>query len=258
MDSLFFLKKLLGLLLMPSAMIFFIILIAWFCYRKGLVKFARLLGLLGCVAYYLLSTSAVPNMLISALERDFPAYDGRKVDYVLVLGGWHASSPAKPLSSILGSESLNRLTEGLMIYRSNPGSKLLLSGYKARDSISHAKAASQVAVALGVPEEDIFLAEKVKDTAEEAKYWVEFISGKTMALVTTASHMPRSIYLFEKELKLRNMSTQLVVPAPTHFTGCINDCFAWPHWIPRGDNLASADAAWHEYLGLIWARLQPN
>jgi uncharacterized SAM-binding protein YcdF (DUF218 family) len=258
MEILFFLKKLLGLLLMPSAILFLILISSWFCYRSGFARCAKTLGLVSVISYYLLSTSPVANALLSSLESKYPAYKGQEVEYVLVLGGWHDSSPGKPISSILGSVSLNRLTEGILVYRSNPGAKLLLSGYKSVDSISHARAASNVAIALGVPEEDIYLAEDVKDTAEEARHWVEFVEGKALALVTSASHMPRSVYLFEKELKVRQESRDSLIPAPTNFLACHRNCFTWQSWIPRGYNLKRVDIAWHEYLGLIWARIQSN
>lgn len=256
MDILFFAKKLLGSLLMPSTLLFIVIIVAWVCYKKKAYKLAKTLALICSLVYYLMSTATVANLLVSSLERQYPPYQGQAVDYVLVLGGGHASSPERPLSSLLVSTSLNRLIEGLMIYRANPGAKLLLSGYEGPDVIPHALAASKVAVALGVPEQDIVLAENVKDTAEEARHWVSFMGDAKMALVTSASHMPRSVYLFERELNAKNQRIENLVPAPTNFEGCVHHCFRWWNWMPKGQNIETVDKVWHEYLGMIWARMQ--
>lgn len=255
MDILFGLKKLLGMSLMSVPLILIGLLLAGFFYRKRYVKLGRILSLFSITALFILSLSPVTDALIRPLESQYPAYQGQPVDYVLVLGGGHSTANERPLSSLLNGTSLSRLTEGLMIYRANPGSKLLLSGYHGDDIESHAKAASRVAIALGVPESDIYLAEEVKDTAEEARHWVKFINGAKFALVTSAMHMPRSVYLFKKEITLQQGETKSLLASPTNFRSCEVNCLGWRSWIPKSRNLAKTDAAWHEYLGYLWARL---
>lgn len=254
MDILFSLKKLIGLSLMSVPIILLMLVVSTVLYHKTYKKLALTLGLGGLILLYILSTAPLANGLVSALESQYSAYRGQQVDYVLVLGGSHTSTPDRPLSSLLSSTSLNRLTEGLMIYRANPGAKLLLSGHEGADSESHARAASKLAIALGVPEQDILLAEEVKDTAEEAQHWVKLIAGHKFALVTSATHMLRAVYLFDQELALQGYDHRSLIPAPTNYTACVSDCFLWQAWIPKSRNLEKVDIAWHEYLGYIWAR----
>lgn len=256
MDVLFFIKKLLGLLLMPSALFFIAVLFALLLWHKGNMKAARAVSCVGVVSLYLLSVTPVVDILVRPLEAKYPSYNGQMVDYVLVLGGGHTVAADRPVSSQLSSVSLNRLTEGLMVYRANPGAKLLLSGFKMGQPESHAKVSAKVAIALGVTESDIVLAENVKDTAEEAMHWISYVGSARLALVTSATHMPRSVFLFENEIKKHSGDVSNLVPAPSYFRACVNACYRWRNWIPKGKNLALADAAWHEYLGLLWAHLR--
>ena len=239
---------------MSVPLILLLLIVSGVLYRKAYKKLALTLGLGGLILLYALSTAPLANSLVRALESQYSAYRAQPVDYVLVLGGSHRSAPDRPLSSVLSSTSLNRLTEGLMIYRANPGAKLLLSGHKGAESESHARAASKLAIALGVPEQDMLLAEDVKDTAGEARHWVKLIAGQKFALVTSATHMPRAVYLFNQALAIQGYDHRSLIPAPTNFRACISDCFRWQSWIPKSRNLEKFDIAWHEYLGYIWAR----
>lgn len=255
MDLLFVLKKLLGALLMPSAMLFLVLLIAWCFYRKGFSKLAKVLGLSSIVMLCLLSLGPVADIFLKPLENHYSAYQGQDVDYVVVLGGWHVTNSERPLSSQLSRVSLNRLTEGVMIYRANPGSKLLLSGASGSDSVTHARTAANMAIAMGVPASDIALAEDARDTADEAMHWVEYAGDKRLALVTTASHIPRAVYLFEQAMEMKGLRLKSLVPSPTDYRACVDRCFRWQRWLPAAHHLANVEVAWHEYLGLLWAHL---
>ncbi len=216
----------------------------WSGWRKrGATLICAVLGV-----WLLLSLTPVVNKLVSPLEFTYPRYANQAVDAVVVLGGYHRSDARTPLSSLLSSTSLNRLVEGVMILQQQPGTRLALSGYAGDDRISNARAMGQMAQALGVPAARIVLAESPKDTAEEAEHWAKVFDGQRVALVTSAMHMPRAVYLFAQH-------GLNVVPAPTRFLSAGDRLYDWRSWVPSAHNLEHAQQAWHEYLGLLWARL---
>lgn len=256
MDTLFVLKKLLGSLLMPLPVLLLCLVVCLCLVIKGYRKSAIWGGSVVLLGLYCLSIPPVVNSISKPLEWKYSKYQAQPVQYVVVLGSSHNSDSDRPLSSMLDVSSLTRLLEGVTVYRQNPGAKLLVSGYKASDKISNARAVSLVAIEMGVPVDDIILAEDVKDTAEEAAHWAELIDGQTFALVTSAIHMPRSVYLFEQALGRKGHELSNIIPAPTKHTSSKNYRFRGFDLVPRARQLERTAAAWHEYLGYLWARLQ--
>lgn len=253
----FLAKKIISAGLMPLSLCLLLLLMALILYSRKKTGIAKIVAGFALLFFYLISIQPTGDFLAGRLESQYPTYihnKSRTVDYVLVLGGVHTTDKARPISSLLSSTSLMRLVEGIRVYRLNPGAKLLLSGSGFGDTLSNAQAAKKVARHFGIAEKDIYLAEKVKDTHEEARYWSEFADGKRMALVTSASHMPRAMFLFET-MKQRYSLTLTIQPAPTNFTSQASPMITWQSWIPSGRHISRVERAWHEYLGLLWAKL---
>jgi len=254
MDVLFLIKKLLSALLMPLPLGFVILLLAVFIFYQGYQRLAKGLGIGVIFTWFILSLYPVSQLIAAPLEFEFPKYNHQSVKYVVVLGGYHNSDERFPVSSLLSKESLMRLSEGMRIYRMNPGAKLLLSGYKSNDVISNAEAMAKVARAYGTPKDDIIIANQPKDTAEEAAYWTQYLNNNILqnqnfALVTSAMHIPRAMYLFQ------NQGLQ-PIPAPTAFRTGGHQGLYWNDWLPHAGSLTLFESAWHEYLGKIWAMIR--
>lgn len=165
--------------------------------------------------------------------------------YIHVLGSGHVSNPKFPLSSQLEINGLVRVIEGIRLYKQSKQCKLIFSGFAGRDSISEAKINGKMAIAMGVKPEDIILLETPRDTYEEAVADKTATGNATVILVTSASHMPRAIALFEK-------AGVHVIPAPTDFEVKKME----PYWrFPSAEGLECSEKAFHEYYGLIWGRL---
>ena len=204
---LFILKKVLGGLLLPLPFILLImataLLLLWMTrwQKTGKVFFS-----LSWLLLLLLSLQPVADNLLRPLETTYPTYqtDGHEpVKYVVVLGGGYTYNPAWAPSSNLISNSLPRVAEGIRIYRANPGSKMIFTGAKAMTNpMSSAAVAGKVAESLGVPESDIILLDKPKDTHQEALQVKEMLGEQPFVLVTSANHMPRAI-IFIRQLGLR-------------------------------------------------------
>ena len=198
---------------------------------------------------YACSLFPVSGWLLHNLQSKYKTYyqGNLHVQYIIVLGGWHKTNPKIPLTSQLGQESLVKIIEGIRIYRKNPGSRLLLSGGRpADDTHSNAVMMARLAISLGVPQEDIILEERPETTAEEAKCIAETIKKAPCVLVTSATHMQRALTLFHQH------GIQ-PIPAPVNFLYLDNIPFSL---MPSAKALQISEELFHEYLGLLWARLQ--
>ncbi len=247
---LFLLKNILGHLLMPIPVT--ILLLLWatmlLLRRKtrwlGIIVVALSTALLFAASYPPLS-----NQYIAHYENQTPQYSQKKgaVDYIAVLGSGHQSTANQPVTSELKPTAIVRLAEGIRIYRLNPGSKLILTGFRGvtPDPVSFPDKLSELAIALGVPTDDILVFNGPHDTAEEAKLLAHNFTDTEIVLVTTAVHMPRALFLFQQ-------AGLNPIPAPTEH-------LSKPHrswWLfPSGETLAKGEYWAHEQLGLIWAKL---
>ncbi|WP_250655450.1 ElyC/SanA/YdcF family protein [Alkalimarinus coralli] len=231
--------------MMPLPLSLIIILIGLVLLVGGRQKLGRVGVALGCLVIALSSSMPFAQLITKPLERTYPAYAGQPVSYVVVLGGGHVTDDYLPVSSVLSSASLTRLVEGIRVYRLNSGAKLVLSGYSGSDSVPHAIAMKRVALALGIPEQDIIAEPRPRDTREEAQYMVNIVNESPFALVTSASHMARAVSLF----KGQGLDP---IASPTYFSVKEAKENDWRYYLPRPDALAMTQMAWHEYLGRAW------
>ena len=244
----FFLKKLISPFLMPLplgfAMSFAGLYLLWFTKKQ---KTGKILCTSGILWFFVFSLNPATNLLLSPLERTFPKYEPgvQTVKYVVVLGGAHLSDQRLPVSSQISSASLTRLIEGVKIFRENPGSKLILSGYAGHDKISNADMMANIAKSIGVDSSDIIIEPRPKDTKDEARIIKDIVMDDPFVLVTSASHMKRAVALFE-------FHGLAPIPAPTYFRVKGAEKFTY---IPSSNSLEKAKAAFHEYLGIVWADL---
>ena len=116
------------------------------------------------------------------------------------------------------------------------------------DPVSNAEIMADVAIALNVDKKDIVLEVSSRDTKDEALLIKKIVGDDEFILVTSASHMVRSMALFRKQ----GMDP---IPAPTDF------------WIkerqrmgaevfPSAYKLRMAERAVHEYLGIMWGKIR--
>lgn len=245
---LFMLKKFLGGLLMPVPLI--LLLLIWaalMLLRKKTRWSGAMFALLATALLFVGSYAPITNKITGPLEQQYPSYQvaAEPADYVAVLGHSHVSSDTQPITSQLTPTGVVRVTEGIRIYRLNPGSKLVFTGYSAGNPVSYAEKSKQLALALGVPETDILTFDGPQDTGEEASLLAANFADKKLVLVTTASHMPRAMLLCEA-------AGINPTPAPTnHQSKPVQNTLLFP----SARTLAKAQYWAHEQLGLAWAKL---
>lgn len=235
------------------------LLLLWFSRKQ---KWGKIFVTSGTLLLTLLSYGPVSDKLLKGLERTYPslvesrnpgstALDSKSpVRWIIVLGGGHSIDKTIAMTSRLGGASLMRLIEAIRLYEENPGSKLLLSGGGMSASCTDASTMADLALALHIPKEDIILEDKSLDTEDEARFIAPMIGGGKSLLVTSASHMPRAMALFERQ-------GIHPIPAPTdHRVSCVKEKLMPSFFFPSSTDLDKATIAVYEYLGITWLKIR--
>lgn len=230
----------------------------WFTRKQ---KIGRIVVTIGTVLLLLLGYDAVSDSLLRGLEWSYRPLDRHAmsalqvrapdapVKWVVVLGGGHATDPKIPLSSQPDHPTMARLLEGIHLYRVSPGSKLILSGGSIAGEISNSEVMARVAETIGIPQGDIIREAQSRDTEDEARLIKPLVKKDAFILVTSASHMPRSVMLFER-------FGMHPVPAPTDYMVTETNTPMQERFFPSPSGLVKATRAVYEYLGLAWLKLR--
>ena len=221
----------------------------WFTRRQ---RAGKVMVCLGIVLLALFSYTPFSDISLKSLEyRYAPLVDVFQlsdIKWVVVLGGGHNSDSKFPATSQLSESSLSRLVEGVRIHRLLPESKLLLSGGAVFDPVPNAKVMARVAEVMGIDGNKVILEELSRDTGDQARFIHEIVGDERFILVTSASHMPRSMALFQ-ELGMKP------IPAPTDYWVKKRQRIAPGVLFPNAGSLRKMERVFYEYLGLGWARL---
>ena len=226
------------------------LLLLWFTRKQNVGK---ILVSIGVIFLAVLSYDFTSDNLLRPLEYRFQPLLRleaiRDVGYVVVLGGGHTSYPQLPVTGKISASSLFRLVEGVRLYNLLPGSKLVLSGGSGFDPVPNARVMADLALAIGLPEDDLVLERTSKDTKDQARLIRGIVGKERFILVTSASHMPRSMAMFKK----MGMNP---IPAPTDYLVKKTQGINPGMFFPSAKGLRKAERAFYEYLGLAWANLR--
>lgn len=195
----FYLKKVIGMLLLPIPQTLVLLVLGVILWQRK-PRLGRGLIIAAGVLLAVTSWHPVSDELIRPFEEHYPQFElSQPVDAVVVLGGCHNTDETMPIAAQLCSSSLFRLIEGLRILQANPQAKLLISGYAGTDVRPHALVMREVALSMGVAATRILAYPEPRDTQEEAQAMRQELSGKTFALVSENSHLPRAMKFFEQQ-----------------------------------------------------------
>ena len=246
----FILKKLISMWLMPlpfcCLLIIFGLIISYWRAHIG-----RAIAFFGVALLMLFSWQPFANSVLYPLENQSPTFDiTQPVDAIVVLGNCHqVNDDIPPMAQLCGS-GLYRLMEGYRIWQANPEAELFLSGYAGDESRPYAEVVGEIAIELGVPKEKIRLFPTAQDTQQEAELTAPFLNGKSFALVTSASHMQRSMKWFEQQA-IEGKALQPIA-APAYF-GAQK---ASSNWKIETSALMKTERTWYELLGRAWASIK--
>jgi len=206
---------------------------------------------LGCLLLYLFCCSPFMDQIMYPFEhRYLPVRDSNmSIEYIVVLGGGGIEDKLLPPNSQLDTWTLARVVESVRLKKMFPQAKLIYSGGKLFfKEISNAEMMKKAALSLGVPEQDILIQTKGKNTREEAQVLSLKLKLKKFILVTSASHMPRAMRMF-KHYGLQP------IPSPCAYLSKRTNNYFWWEFFPSYAGLEKSETLFYEFLGLWWFHL---
>lgn len=249
----FVLKKIVSSFVYPlgaSVLLLFVGLAVWRIKRS--CRAAMIFVCLGAVLLLVMSFPMTSALLVKGIEKKAGSYAdvgllrSKHVRYIVVLGGAGRTPELTPADRT--GPSIFRVMEGVRLWKSIPGSKLVLSGAGFGPEANSPELMKQLPLQLGVPEKSLIVKAQAWDTPQEAKLFSNLVGKEPFALVTSAYHMPRAMMLFQA----RGLQP---IASPCEFKGRVSP--PWYRWlVPSAEALADSTLVLHEYIGMVWAELQ--
>ena len=246
----FYLKKLIAYFFEPLTVSFILLGIGiyFLCKKENNLKRAKQFIIAGTVFLFVMTSETFTYWMAVPFENGFEVIlspeEDQKFEYIHCLGFGHADNDKLPSTIRIGGQGLSRVTEAVRLHKLFPNTKVIFSGYGGPSKESFAKVASEAAITLGVSQDNIILLEEAKDTIEESRGSFEIIGDKPFLLVSEASHLNRSVGLFEKLV-------MNPTPAPSSFINSGN----WRFKMPSRGGLKKSERSIYEALGISWAWL---
>ena len=247
----FFIGKVLAALVFPPGILILLALAALILYAFKKKKTAIGIIVLNLFLAYALSTNVLASLLLAPLEDKYPPIKNSSGATAIVVlgGGYNDISPEYGGEPSLAPESEKRAVYGFELSR-RYNLPLVYSGGKGYDIVGTATEAQAAGILwqnLGVPRSRMTLESQSIDTKTNASKTAAAYKGKTIILVTSAYHIPRAMFSFQK-------AGFWPVAAPTVYYAKRSP-FTWADYIPSAGAMDRAVKALHEYVGLFWYRL---
>ncbi|MGB9766890.1 MAG: YdcF family protein [Sulfurihydrogenibium sp.] len=236
----FFLKKLITFFILPPGL--FIVTFGVIAYVGRRDRRVFVLSFLSGLFIYLLSIEPVKDFLLKPLETKYSQPKEVYGDVIVVLGGGSYNT------GILTEDSLKRVLTGFVLHK-RLNVPIILSGGSAITNLPESEAMKSVLNELGVDKSMIFTDVNSRDTLQNAfftKKICEKYGFKSIILVTSAYHMPRSVMVFEK-------AGLQVIPYPTDFK--MDKKYTLYSYFPKMNVLQDSTKAIREYVGIIAYKL---
>ena len=254
-------RNLISAVLNPLPLFWLLLIAGSIAYLLKKKKIAKIFSISSIAWLLLISTPWLPQALLSKLEDRCPpvlipleatiqATLSDSSVHILILGSGYTSDNRLPYIGQLYPSGLARLNEGIRLHNQLPNSILIFSGDKGLQQITQAEAGAFAAKELGIPSQVIRTVPEPWNTRNEAlEYYKRFGKLHKLYLITDAAHMPRATMHFQ------NTGLQPIA-APTNFLIKKNKLAKqYYQYFPSSDNIKFMEIVFHEYLGLMWAKL---
>lgn len=222
------------------------VILSW----RGRQRWGRRLTVAACGGYLAIMALPIHGWVLEPLEQRFPAPRAMPSDVagIIVLGG----AVDTLLTARHGMPSLNdaaeRMTTFAKLARLYPSAKLVFtggSGLLSPGSLTEADVARQLLADLGLDTGRILFEDQSRNTFENAelsKKRARPRQGETWILITSASHMPRSVGVF------RAVGWD-ILPWPVAYKA------EEEYDLNLSEHLQHLDWGVHEWIGLVSYRL---
>ncbi|WP_448375565.1 YdcF family protein [Fervidobacterium sp.] len=159
-------------------------------------------------------------------------------EYIVILGG---GVDEYRRNVEIGKHTLRRLYKAYQLYKEKPR-KIVVTGGVVSKGTAEAHIMRDALVDFGVPEYDIIVEDKAKNTFQNAQYTNQLLGDVPITLVTSTSHMRRSILSFRKFFK---EIYHIQADVPIDFRNSFLD------YIPTYSAFYSFANIFYEWVGLI-------
>jgi uncharacterized SAM-binding protein YcdF (DUF218 family) len=217
----------------------------------------------GALLYLVFTWSPLAEILVGALERDYPPLlthdQSIRIETVVVLAGYGEEHPVIPVTSNIDEEATCRIAEGIRLHRQLSNSKLLLSGGPPRPGDRPvAGIMADLVRVMGVPESDVIVEGQSRNTYENLLEVKRVVGAKPFILVTSAADLRRAMAVSRK-LDMRPLAAPACIWTLQHFPPGMS----WAAWTttavrsfayPSAKRLTQLQRAYHEYAGYLWYR----
>ncbi len=248
-------SKVLEFFFAPSHLLIFCVLVGAILAFTRFRRFGAWLTLVSAILLASIGFGPIGSFLVGPLEARFPELrdNMEPPDGIVVLGGSVDEELSAERGHVVFTEAAQRLTAPIELKRRFPKARLVFTGGSGRlvgSGATEAEAVRRFWRAVGIDQGDVLYEDRSRNTIENAEFTQALVqpkSGERWLLVTSASHMPRSIGIFRKI-----GFPVIAYPVDFHTTGEI-----WrpriPHSTSRGIGLT--DLAAHEWIGLLINRI---
>lgn len=248
----YYLTKILPLFLMPVSIVIGATILA-LCFTYFGKRKSAMVSLL--LAISLLWISAMPIVAVRltwSLQSQYPPVAMEEIsvkDCIIVLGG-ALGGPDFPRVDIELTDASDRIYQTAKLYRAGKARTIIVAAGNQpwdRSKVSEAQLISDLLVEWGVPRQAIVREGASKNTRENAINAAAVLDThecQSSLLVTSSSHMPRSLAAFR-------MAGAEVVPFSVDVMSFGENLGAFANYIPQAGALAATSAAIREWLG-IW------
>ncbi|MBX9759571.1 MAG: YdcF family protein [Beijerinckiaceae bacterium] len=252
----FVLSKVLWALVAPFNLLALLVVAGACLLFTRFAKTGRRMVALAAVGFLVLGASPLGVVMLRVLEDRFPRppADMPAPAGIVVLGGGVNELVTRLRGPVELSGAGDRMTEAAMLARRYPQAKLVFTGGSAAllgSPYKEAHVARQLFLGLGLPAEQLVFESESRNTYENAVFTRDLVKpkpGDRWLLVTSASHMPRSVGIFRE-------AGFEVTPYPVDYvtTGLRGELFRVS--MDLGEGLSNVDRALREYIGLVAYRL---
>ena len=246
----FIFSKIIGFLIYPIHFILLLLILYGVFVR---IKFFNILSKFILIIIIFLTLLGGSHYLTSYLlwnfENSIPINLPEDPKGIILLGGSfkHLKEPLVKNQFSFNSSS-ERVLESLFFLKKNPDLKLLNfanSGLFSVDSLSETQLAKDFFLKYGIESRRIISKPLANNTYQEILYISDYISkiGGNWMLITSASHMPRAINLFQSN----NLNSAVIYPYPTDYSTDQPVFSFYFHF----QNMTNLSKIAHETIGLL-------